>query len=213
MPNTAEIISFYNSILPQLATENGRHKRVYQSLDSLPKGKAIDIGCGSGLTSKRLADGGRDVIAIDFSPVAIKHAKQYNNSERIQYLCCDIFDFKTTEKFDTICLIDILEHLPDTNKLTELIQKISHADSVIYLNIPYGETIKYLKDNFPEVLQPVDEAKTVGKIINLFKNIDFIPFKMELYWMQYVEYFFCTKNKFNLFMDSTYQSLRRDANG
>ena len=214
MPNTAQIISFYDALITQLATENGRHKRVYQSLDTLPRGKVLDIGCGAGLTSKHLADGGRDVVAVDFSPVANEYSTRYNNSDRIRYFCSNILNFKIDERFDAICLVDVYEHLPkDGWKIIALIKTVSSEDTIIYLNIPYDKTINYLKINFPKVLQPIDEPKDIYNILNLFEYIGFIPFKMELYWMQYMEYFFCTKKKFNLFMDRTYQSLRRNENG
>ncbi len=214
MPNTGQIISFYDSLITQLATENDRHKRVYESLDILPKGKVLDIGCGAGLTSKRLADGGREVVAVDFSPVAIEYAKQRNNSYRIRYFCSDILEFQINEQFDVICMVDVYEHLPSNGrKIIELIKKVSLDETIIYLNIPYDKTIKYLKCNFPNILQPIDEPKGIHEILTLFEYIEFIPFKMELYWMQYVEYFFCTRKNFNLFIDNTYQSLRRDTNG
>jgi len=213
MPTTQEIRTFYNGFLPQLATENERHKRIYKSLDLLPKGKVLDIGCGAGLTSKRLADGGRTVIAVDFSPVAIAYAKEHNNHEQIQYICTDILKYQTDEIFDVICLIDVLEHLDCLWELMDLIENVSQNETIIYLNIPYDKTIKYLRINFPNVLQPIDQPRETGTILSIFEHIGFIPFKMELYWMEYIEYFFCTMDKFNLFMDRTYQILRRDTNG
>jgi cyclopropane fatty-acyl-phospholipid synthase-like methyltransferase len=208
MPNTQEQISFYDGFLKQLTMENSRHKRVYQSLDTLPKGKVLDLGCGAGLTSKRLADGGRDVTAIDFSPFAIAHAEKYNHSDRIKYLCADITEFKTSEEFDAICMVDVYEHLPNPWAITNLLRDASHDDTVIYLNIPYNETIIYLQENHPKVLQPIDNPVEIGGVLNLFTCVGFVPFKMELYWMQYVEYFFCTKDKFNQFMGFVYPGLK-----
>jgi SAM-dependent methyltransferase len=209
MPSAFEIKAYYNSILPKLSTENARHRLIYQSLDSLPQGKTLDIGCGAGFTSKHLADGGRDVVAIDFSSAAIEYAQAHNSSERIHYECTDILDFKTDEKFDIICLVDVWEHLPYEDwDLTRFLNELSHAETIIYLNIPYSETLNYLKREFPHVLQPIDESKEIGDINHSFSYIDFVPFKMSLYGMQYVEYFFCKQDKFQRFMDAAFRGLR-----
>lgn len=207
MPNQQEIKSFYDGFLAKLTVENIRHQRVYHSLDTLPKGKVLDLGCGAGLTSKRLAEGGRDVVAVDFSSVAIDYAKKYNCNARIKYICADIMEFMVAEKFDAICMVDVLEHLPNPWGLTSLIKNASDSETVIYLNIPYSKTIEYLKYKHPGVLQPVDNPDDIENTLAMFEGIDFVPFKMELYWMQYVEYFFCTKSKFNKFMAQTYRSL------
>jgi SAM-dependent methyltransferase len=209
MPSVEEIKIFYDGFITQLATENGRHRRIYQSLDTLPKGKVLDVGCGAGLTSKRLAEGGRDVVAIDLSPVAISYATDHNNHPRIKYVCAKIEDFKTEEKFDAICMVDVIEHLPHVFGILKLI-KCSHENTVLYVNIPYCETISYIQVNYPETLQIIDNYEGIGDIISLFETEGFIPFKMELYWMKYVEYFFCTRARFNSLMDEAYGGLRHN---
>ena len=204
MPTIAEQKLFYDGFLKQLATENSRHKRIYQSLDMLPLGKVLDLGCGAGLTSKYLADGGRDVLAVDFAPGVIAYSEKHNSNDRIKYVCADITEFETTEKFDAICLIDVYEHLTNPWAVADLIGKASHDQTIIYLNIPYSETLAYLHNNHPQILQPVDNPSRIEEVLALFAGIGFVPFKMELYWVQYIEYFFCSRKQFNFFMNKAY---------
>ena len=53
--------------------------------------KILDIACGNGLTSRRLAYMGADVVAFDFSKEMIKYARSrtQNHSDRIEYLVMD----------------------------------------------------------------------------------------------------------------------------
>ena len=192
-------IKFYNNFINQLSTENVRHRRIYQSLDMLPKGNVLDIGCGCGLSSKRLADGDRNVIALDYSDKAIDYARKNNNHEKIEYVCSDILDFETDVKFDSICLIDIIEHLHENtvNDIIKLIDQCSKPSTIIYINIPYNYTLRYLINTKFKGLQPIEKPYSIKDLMNIFIGIDYIPFKMELYWVQYVEMFFCKTSSFN----------------
>ena len=212
MPTNSEVREFYDGFLPRLATENARHRRIYQSLDLLPKGKTLDIGCGAGLTSHRLAEGGRDVVAIDFSPAAIEFARRNRGHERIQYVCTDISSFKTKDFFDAICLVDVLEHLDSATQydVFRIISTTARHDAVVYVNVPYSETIRYLEKNHPDALQPIDRPLDIGWIIEEFDMRGFVPFGMELFWMQYVEFFFCKKEQFKAHMDRAFQSLKKE---
>ena len=44
-------------------------------LDRLPKGRALDLGCGAGRNALRLAEAGHQVEAVDISASAIQHGE------------------------------------------------------------------------------------------------------------------------------------------
>lgn len=43
---------------------------------ALPAGRALDLGCGTGTNVLYLAQHGREVVGVDFSPVAIRRARK-----------------------------------------------------------------------------------------------------------------------------------------
>jgi 2-polyprenyl-3-methyl-5-hydroxy-6-metoxy-1,4-benzoquinol methylase len=59
-----------------------------------PGERVLDIACGNGLTSRRLAAQGAQVIAFDFAEAMIAHARERTttDAERIRYLVLDATD-------------------------------------------------------------------------------------------------------------------------
>ena len=196
-----EIINFYNNYLDRLKTENNRHRRIFKSIDEfISLGNVLDIGCGTGITSRYLAKGGRDVVAVDISPKLIEYAEKLNSHfGRVKYVCADICDLTINKSFDSILIVDVLEHiLPE--KIDDLFNAVklnSHKSTKIYLNIPHENVIRYLKKNKPEILQIVDNPVDIKYILQWFDDIGFVPSYFNFYWQQYVEYLFVTKEVYN----------------
>jgi len=59
--------------------------------------RVLDIACGNGLTSRRMAALGAEVMAIDFSKQMIRHAKDRTttNLDRVQYSVVDATDYNS----------------------------------------------------------------------------------------------------------------------
>jgi 2-polyprenyl-3-methyl-5-hydroxy-6-metoxy-1,4-benzoquinol methylase len=55
--------------------------------------RILDSACGSGTFSRTLAKLGCEVVAFDYSPALISHAKEYGSLERITYSVCDATDY------------------------------------------------------------------------------------------------------------------------
>src|SRR5215471_17757184 len=67
----------------------------HRLLDLKPGERVLDIACGNGLSSRRMAAMGAEVIACDFSEQMIKHAKDrtVSLSNKIQYSVVDATDY------------------------------------------------------------------------------------------------------------------------
>src|SRR5579871_2593313 len=70
----------------------------------------LDVGCGTGAMSVRLARWGR-VVSADFSPLAL----QFSRKRGVKHLIgADAMHLPFgAEKFDLLVAMDMLEHLPD----------------------------------------------------------------------------------------------------
>jgi len=67
-------------------------------------GKALDIGCGTGVYSVYLAKQGYQVTGLDFIPKALEMAEKRRQMEnvKINWVQADLLDWQTTERFDLI---------------------------------------------------------------------------------------------------------------
>jgi len=79
----------------------------------LPRGKNIlDIGCGNGVSSIKMAELGYNVTALDISPVFIEAGKKIEKEREfsqtagnIKWVCSDYFDYQD-EPYDAAILLD-----------------------------------------------------------------------------------------------------------
>jgi SAM-dependent methyltransferase len=74
--------------------------------------RALDVGCGAGLTALRLANRPEiaEVIGLDPSPEALAHARRRHELPLIQGSVLELpFD---AEQFDVVTCFDVLQHLP-----------------------------------------------------------------------------------------------------
>ena len=83
----------------------------------LEKVKILDIGCGGGLLSEPMSRLGAEVTGIDASEKNIKIAKSHakKNGLNIKYICASPETLNTTNKFDVILNMEIVEHVQDVN--------------------------------------------------------------------------------------------------
>lgn len=204
-----QVRKFYDNYLEKLAVKNNRHSWVLYSLDRfIPKDTTVlDIGCGTGITSKHLARDGRSVIAVDLSPKLIEYAKEHNNHEGVSYMSGDICEIEFSEKFDAIVMVDVLEHILSESipALFNVLSSVSHETTRIYLNIPSPDVIKFLQKEKPDLLQIVDNAIETEDILKRFDGVGFAPAYFQFYWQQYVEYLFVTKKEFNKTMSKMFK--------
>jgi len=161
----------------------------------------LDLGCGTGITTKYIAELGAKVIGIDISPKLIQFAKENSDHQNIKYRIGDITDFTLDKKyFDVICLIDIMEHIPRAGipRLIENIERYSYNDTIIYLNIPDARFQFWMREKLPGRLQIIDEAYSMTEILDLLNSINFEIIKIKIYGIdlpvQYVSYIFVRKD-------------------
>lgn len=66
----------------------------------------LDLGCGPGFYTYNLAELGHQCTGVDFSPAAIKYARQQDAGDflNLEYVLSDIRSYKTEQKFDCIIM-------------------------------------------------------------------------------------------------------------
>jgi len=105
-----------------------------------PNRKILDVGAGSGKWGKILCGSVYQLrnIIVDAIEIWEPNIKKYKLKEIYNDVFNgDIMNFSSLEKYDTIILGDVLEHLPK-EKAIELIKRFTDKQS-IYLTIPISK--------------------------------------------------------------------------
>jgi cyclopropane fatty-acyl-phospholipid synthase-like methyltransferase len=200
---TADVKNYYDNFLNHLKydheRENPRHAKIKQDLSKVVKQgmTVLDIGCGTGITTKYIAELGATVKGVDISEKLIEYAKANSAHPNATYAVKDMTVLDNDKKtYDVISLVDVAEHIP-RDKILYFIQNInwrSHENTVIYLNIPDARLQTFLKQHYPNKLQIVDEAYYIREITGWFSHFGFEAISIDNYGvdfpLQYISFIF-----------------------
>lgn len=100
--------------------------------NQLPLGRGLDLGCGTGVGTRILAEHCDQVLAVDQSDhyieLASKNARTSKSSCDIQFLCASISDVLSDESyqssFDVIYSRYVMAHLPEASSLLNQIRAL-----------------------------------------------------------------------------------------
>ena len=163
--------------------------------------RVLEIGCGVGATSWRMARAWpqAEVIATDISPISIQVAKTCFQRSNLTYLSGPLAETVNEGEFDLIVMTDVYEHIPPANRETlhASIRRFLSADSRFILTIPTPATQLDARLNDPSGLQPVDEDISMAEIMTLARDTDTRPlYYREVGIWQYGDYFHTVLGRF-----------------
>lgn len=93
----------------------------------------LDIGCGNGFLTYDVAEKTKKVLGIDISSENIERAKKTYNRPNLNFIVGDATKYNFSERFDTIILSNILEHIE--NRIAFL-RKIKNLTPKILVRVP-----------------------------------------------------------------------------
>lgn len=146
-----KIIESFNRIA--LLEDKWDHNQRYSKLllNEIPNGleKILDIGCGTGEFTKKVAAKAKDVIGIDIAPQMISEAKSRHPAENIKYILQDFDTMEEDELYDCIISIATFHHLSLDKALPKIKNMLKPNGILIVLDL-YER--KGLLDLFLEVI-------------------------------------------------------------
>lgn len=95
----------------------------------------LDLGCNRGEISSFLSQNSKFVVGIDQNITAIDYANEHYKRDNLSFVCADAFDYlnRTNEKFDTLILSHILEHIEEPESF---LKKYTSFFDRIYIELP-----------------------------------------------------------------------------
>ena len=119
-----------------------------------PKAKILELGCGTGWLSNRIAYYNKcDITAIDFNPVAIERAKLVGEyiGTKVDFQVADLFEYEISSKMDLVVSLGVLH---STGRCLEGLNKICDSmskGSIIFIGLYHKYGRKPFLDEFSKI--------------------------------------------------------------
>lgn len=114
--------------------------------------KILDLACGPGLYTKKLSNLGHHCLGVDISPAVIEFAKSKNH-KNCTYLCEDMLQFSTEEKFDLVLLnFGWFQNFTpsEAEKLMVNIAQMLNPGGILLLEMLYYGAVQEFGENTPQ---------------------------------------------------------------
>ena len=97
--------------------------------------KILDVGCGTGLITRRLNS--TDITALDINPWALERAKLNVKKENVKFVLGDAEDLPfLSEQFDIVVCTEMLEHIIRPDLALECMNKVLKPDGLLIGSVP-----------------------------------------------------------------------------
>ncbi|MDR2939194.1 MAG: class I SAM-dependent methyltransferase [Clostridiales bacterium] len=123
---------------------------LWAEYDSNPK-LVLELGCGTGNITLRLAELGYDMIGSDISEDMLTVAKSKQKNNDVLFLCQDMRSFELYGTVDSIiCLFDSLNYILNENELLDtfkLVYNYLNPDGIFIFDLNTAYKFKHVLDN------------------------------------------------------------------
>jgi 2-polyprenyl-3-methyl-5-hydroxy-6-metoxy-1,4-benzoquinol methylase len=129
-----EVMSDYVSAYEDFRREGANHL-LGRVAANKPSRKLLDIGCGAGWLLSEANRRGWRCTGIDSSAYVVNQAKQNCPEAVIEVMDIHDMDFGG-ERFDLVCMTDVLEHVPEPVKVLHSVRRTLNDDGQLVFRVP-----------------------------------------------------------------------------
>ena len=157
------------------------------AMPTIPKGTVMDIGCGTGAHSIRLARRGCDVVAMDLTREGVKACRERFRRENLKgrFVVGDAENLPFKDQSAEIAwTFLLLHHFPKLDKLPKELARVTRG-KVIALEPNAQNALTWLFNNVinkfmgTEAMTPNQRALWPGQVDRAFKDVGFKPTFLE----------------------------------
>src|SRR5262249_34897341 len=120
-------------------------ERALSLLDAGPNKRLLDVGCGNGMITSRLAPYFRDVTAIDFSTPLIRAALETCACPNVEYLEQDALALENLRgPYDSIMMLVAFQYFTPSladRLFKQLVRLLSQSGQILLGDVPDGDRI------------------------------------------------------------------------
>jgi len=151
-------------------------KFVDHVFQDMPKSNVIEVACGLGLVSNRIAEHGHKVLGTDFTNNAIIENRKRFSKDNLSFRQLDVLDLNHIfNNIDVIVAFEILEHFKNPEKILRKISNTLSDDGILVFSFPDNRgQDAYMNCHY----YYFDYQKTVNMMFMFFDEVRF--FKSDL---------------------------------
>jgi 2-polyprenyl-3-methyl-5-hydroxy-6-metoxy-1,4-benzoquinol methylase len=123
--------SSYNNILA--------HYQAISCLENSSGESLLDLACGDGTMTKMFSEKFKRIVGVDASGTHLSKAKERLPS--VEFHESLIEDFATSEKFDSVFLLMVLEHVQDPIELIKVASSFLKENGTLIIHVPNANAI------------------------------------------------------------------------
>lgn len=105
---------------------------ISEALQQIPKGKMLELGCGTGHWTKFFIENGFEITGTDISDAMLKYARQKELKAEIIKANSENLPFEN-EKFDVVSSITMMEFVDDKDKVLDEIYRVLKPGAFLLL--------------------------------------------------------------------------------
>lgn len=147
-----------------------------------PPAKLLDLGCGTGWTSRFFARRGYEVVGIDIAPDMIELANKKKKGSKLQNLNHIVSDYESlnlNNEFDCAVFYDSLHHAEDEYvALASIFQALKPGGCVVTAEPGKGHEDSPASINAVKKFNVTEKSMPPKKIISIGKKIGFTAFSI-----------------------------------
>jgi 2-polyprenyl-3-methyl-5-hydroxy-6-metoxy-1,4-benzoquinol methylase len=134
--------------------------------------EVLDLGCGVGYGTARIADVARRVVGGDVDPEAIAYARGRYGRTNVEFveLNATALDFGHAS-FDTVCSFETIEHVDDPAALVREAARVLRPSGRFCVSTPCAEETTRSPDHFGEV-DLYGERRLQSQLHRLLQRLD-----------------------------------------
>lgn len=121
----------YNAILA--------HYKILSCIENAKGDSLIDLACGDGLMTKEFCKHFKRVVGVDASGPHLEKARE--NCPDAQFHESLVEDLEIDEKFDSVFMLDVLEHVIDPTEFLQKSSEFMEDDGIMVIHVPNCDAV------------------------------------------------------------------------
>lgn len=123
--------------LDHLHTATHYNQWIFSQIQPHLSGRTLEVGCGTGNFTELIAQKCSQLVAVDLNSSYVSQTKaRLQNYGHVKVSTADATKMECTQPFDTIILLDVLEHIEDDVDLLWRLRSYLAPDGTLLLKVP-----------------------------------------------------------------------------